>query len=268
MNRTQANATPQTNVTPAFAGMRSRIALVDALRGIALLAMAHFHFVFDLEMLGYVEPGTAASAPWKPYARSIATTFLFLVGVSLVLAHAQRPNPLSALQDRRFWWRMLQVGGAACVITVATYIAIPQAFIFFGILHHIAFASLAGLLFVTLPWPLLAFASGATLLLPRFVALDGLSGLHGWWTGLASTTPLSNDFVPVFPWFAAVLFGMALGKLAAQMGWIAQAAAWPMTNGPARFLRWLGRNSLAFYLIHQPVLIGLIYGYAWATGRV
>ncbi|MEO0637396.1 MAG: heparan-alpha-glucosaminide N-acetyltransferase domain-containing protein, partial [Pseudomonadota bacterium] len=47
--------------------MRSRIGIVDTARGLALLAMAHFHFVFDLEMFGYVEPGTAASFPWKPY---------------------------------------------------------------------------------------------------------------------------------------------------------------------------------------------------------
>ncbi|MEM1365552.1 MAG: heparan-alpha-glucosaminide N-acetyltransferase [Pseudomonadota bacterium] len=253
---------------PGYAGMRSRIALVDAVRGVALLAMAHFHFVFDLEMFGYVEPGTAASVPWKPYARSIATTFLFLVGLSLVLAHAQRPNPLEALRDKRFWWRIAQVAGAAIVITVATYIAIPQAFIFFGILHHIALASLLGLLFVALPWPMLAVLAGGALLLPQFVALDALSGLHGWWTGLASTTPLSNDFVPVFPWFAAVLFGMAFGRLAMQLGWVQKAANWPMTNAPARLLRWLGRHSLAFYLLHQPVIIGLMYAYAKATGHI
>ncbi|MEO0497892.1 MAG: heparan-alpha-glucosaminide N-acetyltransferase [Pseudomonadota bacterium] len=253
---------------PGYAGMRSRVAVVDAVRGVALLAMAHFHFIFDLEMFGYLERGTAGSFPWKPYARTIAATFLFLVGLSLVLAHSWRPNPLGALRDRRYWRRIAQVAGAAAIITVATYFTIPTAFIFFGILHHIALASLLGLLFVRLPWPALSVLAMAAFALPRFVALDQLNGMAGWWTGLASTTPLSNDFVPLFPWFAAVLVGMAFGRLALQTGWAAKAADWEMTSAPARALRWLGRRSLAVYLLHQPVIIGLMFVYAKATGHI
>jgi uncharacterized membrane protein len=240
-----------------------RIPAIDAFRGVALLAMAHFHFVFDLEMFGYVEPGTANSVPWKPYARGIATTFLMLVGFSLVLAYGAIRNPLEALLHRGFQKRFIKVAGAALLITVATYFAIPRAFIFFGILHQIALASVLGLLFVRLPWPITFVLAVGAFSLPKIVQFDSLVGLHGWWTGLASVPPLSNDFVPLFPWFGAVLSGIAIAQLANGTGALEKMAALKMDGRLARGLRWLGQHSLAFYLLHQPVMIGIIGAFYW-----
>ncbi|TKB32225.1 MAG: DUF1624 domain-containing protein, partial [Mesorhizobium sp.] len=63
-----------------------RIVAIDVARGVALLAMASYHFTWDLEFFGYADPGLTAFGWWKFYARCIASTFLFLVGVSLFLA--------------------------------------------------------------------------------------------------------------------------------------------------------------------------------------
>jgi uncharacterized membrane protein len=238
-----------------------RIPAIDAARGLALLAMAHFHFIFDLEMFRLVEPGTANSFPWKPYARGIATSFLFLVGFSLVLAHGHSASPLSALSTRGFWWRFGKIAGAAIIITIATYFAVPDAFIFFGILHHIAVASLIGLFFVRRPWWLTAVAAILAYMLPIYLGFDALSNLAGWWTGLASTTPRSNDFVPLLPWLSASLAGIAAARLSLDRAWTLRLAQWQFNGRIGRSLRRLGQHSLAFYLLHQPILIGLIYLY-------
>ena len=112
-----------------------RIELLDFARGVALIAMTIFHFGFDLELFGLKEPGYISQPHWKYFARSIASSFLFLAGFSLYLAH------MSGIRWPNWRWRMAKILAAALVITVATYFATPGQYIFFGILHAIAFAS-------------------------------------------------------------------------------------------------------------------------------
>ncbi len=59
---------------------RPRLPALDALRGLALIAMASYHFSWDLEFFGYLEPGTSTQGFLRIYARGIASTFLFLAG--------------------------------------------------------------------------------------------------------------------------------------------------------------------------------------------
>jgi len=230
----------------------SRIAAIDIARAAALLAMAIYHFAWDLEFFGYIEPGTTNAGAWKIFARSIAGSFLFLVGVSLVLAHGD------GIRWRGYWKRLAMVAGAAAVISLATYLALPQGFIFFGILHQIALASLLGLAFLRLPWAANAVLAGLVIALPFFFRSPLFDHPSLWWAGLSTQTPRSNDYVPVFPWFGAVLAGMAATQLASATGLRWRLARY--APGPwARLPQFLGRHSLAVYLIHQPVLIGLVW---------
>ncbi len=229
-----------------------RIVVIDALRGAALLAMASYHFTWDLEFFGYAAPGLTAFGGWKFYARCIASSFLFLVGVSLVLAHGR------GIRWDGFWKRFAMVAGAAAAITLVTLIAVPQGFIFFGILHEIALASLLGLLFLRLPALPTLVVAALVIAAPHYVRSPAFDHPALWWVGLSSVDPRSNDYVPLFPWFGAVLTGMGVAKLAAAAGVLDRLA----TLSPGRWLRPLilaGQHSLAFYLIHQPVLIGCIW---------
>lgn len=241
----------QTSHDEPSAAPRGRIAAIDIARGIALVAMAIYHFTWDLEFFGYVERGLTAVGGWKMFARCIASSFLVLVGISLYLAHR------NGVRWPSFWRRWLMVAGAAVVISAGTYFAMPETFIFFGILHQIALASLLGLLFLRLPSLLTLAAAALVIAAPYFLRSTAFDHPAFWWLGLSSINPRSNDYVPLFPWFGAVLIGIAVARLAAPAGLFERLRGW-QPGAWSNPLGFIGRHSLAFYLIHQPVLIGLV----------
>ncbi|MGY6710240.1 MAG: DUF1624 domain-containing protein [Rhizobiaceae bacterium] len=234
---------------------KSRIEAIDLARGAALAAMIVFHFAWDLEFFGYAPAGMTRETGWALFARAIASSFLFLVGVSLFLAHAK------GIRLRSFGKRLAMVGGAALAITVVTFFATPQGFIFFGILHQIALASVLGLFFLRVPT--LATVAVAVLVIaaPAFLRHAFFDHPALWWVGLSTTNPQANDYVPLFPWFGAVLLGIAAARIGVAQGLFERLAAWNpgAWSRPAQFA---GRHSLAVYLIHQPVLIGAIWLFA------
>jgi uncharacterized membrane protein len=237
--------------TPASQVPARRIEAIDAARGIALLAMVSYHFTWDLEFFGYVTPGLTAFGGWKIYARCIASSFLFLVGFSLMLAHG------NGIRWNGFGKRLAMIVAAAAAITIATWFATPGSFIFFGILHHIALASLLGLAFLRFPAWALAVAAILVAMAPQFLRMPIFDHPGLWWLGLSTISPRSNDYVPLFPWFAAVLAGMAAARFARDFGLLARLGG-ELPQPALRPLVKIGQHSLAFYLIHQPVLIACL----------
>ncbi|MGD9913662.1 MAG: DUF1624 domain-containing protein [Rhizobiaceae bacterium] len=229
-----------------------RIEAVDLARGIALMAMTVYHFTWDLEFFGYVHQGLTAEFGWKLFARCIASSFLFLVGVSLVLAHG------NGIRWPGYWRRLAMVVGAAAAISLLTWFAFPSNWIFFGILHQIAFASLAGLLFLRVPALLTLLVAAGVIAAPFFLRSEAFDHRMLAWVGLATFDPRSNDYVPVFPWFGAVLAGMGVAKIAVWTG-VTNHLAGLSLGGWSRPLRFVGRHSLAYYLIHQPAMIAALW---------
>lgn len=229
-----------------------RIEMVDFARGIALLAMTLFHFGWDMELLGIAEPGFAGQPAMVWFARCIANSFIFLTGVGLVLAHQNGFN------KKAYMIRLAKVSAAAALISIATYYATPAAYIFFGILHHIALASVIGLLFIRLPyWANIAFGI-LTLTMGLWLTFDVFNNPIWSWTGLSTHEPKSSDFVPIFPYFASVLFGIAITQIAVSKTWIAVISKFKFGNKVGGAIKYIGRHSLLYYLLHQPIMIGII----------
>ena len=242
-------------MTPTPASGSNRIDAIDIARGVALLAMAIYHFTWDLEFFGYAEPGLTAVGGWKLFARAIASSFLFLVGVGLYLGHRKE------IRWRPFARRLAMIVAAALAITVVTYFATPDNFIFFGILHQIALASVLGLAFLRLPAVVILAAAAAVIAGSYYLTSPAFDHPIWWWTGLSADRPRSSDYVPLFPWFGAVLAGIGCAKIADGAGVFGRMRG-KLYGGWSTPFIFAGRHSLATYLIHQPVLIGLIWTFA------
>ncbi|EEW24700.1 heparan-alpha-glucosaminide N-acetyltransferase [Rhodobacter ferrooxidans] len=233
-----------------------RLVVLDLARTLALLGMAAYHFTWDLQMFGLVPPGTAVSGFFFYHARTVAGSFLFLAGVSLWLAHGQ------GIRWGKFWQRLLRVGGAAALITVGTWFAMRDSFIFFGILHCITVSSLLGLAFLRLPALVTAVAGAALIAANLYISNPLFDQPWLWWLGMRTMGINTVDLEPLVPWFGPFLLGLATAKLFTRWGVWSWLAQFPATPSPLlNALAWPGKHSLAVYLIHQPVLIGLVWSY-------
>lgn len=230
-----------------------RFAVVDIARGVAIVAMVVYHFCWDLSYFRFIAADVGYDPEWVLFARTILAAFLFLVGVGLVLGHGK------AIRWRSFWRRWVFVVAGALIITLATWFAFPESFVYFGVLHAIALFSLLGLAFLRLPLWLIGVAA-AIVIAPPFFLSDPLFNEKAWsWIGFWQIPPPANDLVPVFPWFGAVLAGIIVARLVLASDWRQRLAAIAPTGRLPRFLAFMGRWSLLIYLVHQPILLGLVY---------
>ncbi|MEX2320281.1 MAG: heparan-alpha-glucosaminide N-acetyltransferase [Saccharospirillum sp.] len=224
---------------------KERLISIDQMRALALVLMAVFHFGYDLSVFGYLS--FDAKAPFWAVFRSIIVTLFFLsVGASLALANA------NGIRWRAFWVRELRIVAGALTFTIATWLLYPDSWIWFGVLHFIAVASLLALPLVHTPR--LALIAG--------VAILALFNLTDWFNlvpvyqALREPLNLPNrtmDLTRLIPWLGMVYIGIYLGH---RRFFSINRLPFLPTAGP--FL-WLSRHSLGFYMIHQIPL----YGLAW-----
>jgi len=240
----------------------ARFPEIDQARGIAIIMMVVFHVAFDLYFLG-IAPIPANQGPWRLLALSTATLFLFLVGISLSISSAYAERWLT---HREFVLKYLGRGAfilaLGLLITAVTWVLLPSGFIRFGILHLIGIAVMASPLYIRYTWPNLIV--GATI-----IALGSVvSGIRGssWllWVGIHPADFVSIDYTPLLPWIGVVLIGVFIGKMLYPKGM--RRPGFSVSLPSLRPLEYFGRHSLAIYLIHQPVIIGLIFLISSSSG--
>jgi uncharacterized membrane protein len=237
-----------TATTRPSATARQRFDRLDALRAVAIVWMALFHFCFDLNYFGFIRQNFYADPFWTLQRSCIVSLFLFCAGLGQAIALEQRqPWP-------RFWRRWAQVAGCALLVTIGSLWMFPRSYISFGVLHCIALALIvmrvsggAGRWL----WPLGLVA----ILLPQFVQHPFFDTRWTNGLGLVTRKPVTEDYVPLLPWLGVMWWGMAAGQwvLAQRRDWL--TGALPAALAP---LATLGRWSLSFYMLHQPVLIGAL----------
>lgn len=230
---------------------QQRLLLIDALRGIAIAMMVVFHFCFDLSYFGLADFNFYEDSFWLNARTLILSSFLFLVGVSLVLA------TYSGLILTRYLRRLGYLLAAALLVSVATWWLFSERFVFFGVLHFIALASVLGLLFVRAGW--LNLVLGVALILATNHYQSPWFDAPGRrWIGLMTHKPPTEDYVPLLPWFGVVLLGVFAGPALRRLArrWQPRGAAPPLG-----WLAFAGRHSLLIYLLHQPLLMGALVLY-------
>ena len=237
---------------------QTRTAWLDALRGLAVVWMIAYHFCFDLNWYGWAEWHMLSDPFWTVQRAGIVSVFMFTAGLSQALAWR------SGQSVRAFWRRWAQVAGCALGVSLASYAAFPQTWIYFGVLHAFALMwlltrglkrvvtatwawALLGALVFSSAWWVPAMLNGAAL-------QTGLNAAPANVLGWISQKPHTEDYAPLAPWWGVMLLGLALG----QWGWSRDRqplSAWEGAALPWRAVRFLGRNSLWVYMLHQPLLL-------------
>lgn len=219
--------------------------------------MVAYHFCYDLTYFGFARFDFFADPFWLHARTLILSSFLLVAGISLVLATHD------GVRMRPYMKRLGTLVGCATLISAASYFMFGPRWIFFGVLHFIAVASVLGLGFVHRSQ--LALITGIALIVLDRVFSHGFFDQAAWqWLGLMTYKPPTEDYVPLIPWFGVVLLGIVLGKT----HWLREPASalaqWHSTHPLAQLLSLAGRHSLLVYMLHQPLLLGAL----WLVKRV
>ncbi|MGE5666563.1 MAG: DUF1624 domain-containing protein [Betaproteobacteria bacterium] len=228
----------------------ARIPALDTLRGVAIVAMATYHFCFDLRYFGFLRADLEHDWRWIAARTMILSTFLLVAGTSAVLADRQHPDGGS----RRWLAHIGVIAAAALAVSAGSRLMFPQTWIWFGVLHSIAVSLLVARPFVRRP--ALAAAAGVAIIVAGLVFQNAaFDNRTLGWLGFMTAKPPTEDYVPLFPWTGVLLLGIPIGHHLVRTRFAALA---PLARAPAA-LGFLGRHSLAVYLLHQPILIGALW---------
>ncbi len=242
-------------MTDQSAAFRGRYWEIDTVRGIAIVMMVLFHILFDLSYFG-IPLVDVHSGFWRWFALSTASTFVFLVGLSLSISYARNSTKLdrNALMTKYFR-RGAGIFLLGMVITLATWLMIGEGMIIFGILHLIGLSIMLAPFFLRLGCANLMVGIGVVLIGTGLSAFEGPLWLA--WMGLHPSWFYSLDYEPLFPWFGLVLIGIAVGSMLYPGG--KRLFDIPEIRvPPVGVLAAMGRHSLVIYVLHQPVILAFL----------
>jgi uncharacterized membrane protein len=233
------------------AAPRERIWEIDFLRGLSIILMVGYHLLYDLgamagvkSLLGFTTDLTTPA--WLAAQYFFAGLFVVLSGISSTLS---RGNVRRAV-------KLLAV---ALLVSIVTYFFNRAATIHFGILHCLGVSILVyGAAFERVKAPACAGAGAVVLILSAALpfALKGVTIPFNWLLPLGIHTSFysSFDYFPLLPWFGIFLAGAALGKSV-----YFSKRSLIRRRLPATFINFAGRHSLLIYIVHQPVILGVLY---------
>lgn len=232
-----------------------RYAEIDLLRGMAILGMIVYHSFFLLDFFGVAEFHVQEGV-LKLLARTVQFLFLAIVGVSLAISRNRGGSSISFYQRQLL--RASVIFLCAMIVTITTKLLIPDQYVRFGVLHFIAVAIV--LLSSMARSPIVVGISAAVIFIAsffmNFISFD--SGLFA--IALGTAAPFATvDYFPLIPWLALPAIGIVIGNS------FYPHAPFSLPDGSImRSLNWLGRHALIIYMIHVPVLFGIIA--VWELG--
>lgn len=227
---------------------RNRIWELDALRGLCILCVVVIHTLFDLVYFAGVPLRLPA---WYLFIQQYGgVIFIVLSGCCATLGS-------------RSFRRGVIVFGCGLLITAVTWAMYRLGFadrdvvIWFGVLHLIGACMMLYPLFRRLPTAALAPMGLAMVVAGYLMQSVTVEARFLFPIGLVYPGFTSGDYFPLLPHLGWFLLGVCVGRTLyrkKQTLLPGKAAA----SLPARFFRWCGRQSLWIYLLHQPLVFGLV----------
>lgn len=208
-----------------------RYRLLDELRGLDLISMMLYHGMWDVVFLFGIPQKWYIGRPGFLWQQSICWVFLLLSGFCLPMG-------------RHPFKRGAVVFGAGAMVTAVTLL-----FLLRRIPPAVGVVLSAALFWVTYPtmrgfWNL----PGGRLALPQALYANGLTA----YLGFMPKDFFSTDYFPLLPWLFLFWVGYFLHQLAGRAGME------PLRRSVCPPLGWMGRHSLVIYLLHQPVILGVL----------
>jgi len=238
-----------TRTTASYISRHKRFWEIDLVRTVALLGLLTFH---TLELLHYfgLYPTLLRTGIWFWIRVANAGLFIFPAGVALTIAYF-RGKTMSG-----FMLRGLKIFGLGMVLTLLSWLVIPEEYVRFGILHFF------GIVFILAPFFLrfryINLILGAALmalglyLLANWICVD-----FPWLLWLVPYNFRTLDYWPLVPWFGLFLLGMFAGKMLYPDG--NRGFNIPEISNPvASAVMLLGRHPLLVYIVHLPILVGIL----------
>jgi len=256
---------------------KNRAFELDALRGLALFLMICHHTIFDFRYLLGLDVFAFQESKWFIYILQPVFICVF-IAVSGICSQFSRNNLK----------RSLKLLIMAMVFSVAMALFSKYSgrdlYVFFNILHLLTVGTFLYGLFSL--WeekhakkrqpPIqdaaLPSAKAEIVLLIFAAALifsDQLIDVYAskfdtYWLlpfGFLPRNVVSmGDYLPILPWLGFFFIGVVIGRI----GYKGKQTLFP--NAPhavlsaARPLEWFGRNSLLIYLVHQPIILAILFG--------
>lgn len=235
----------------------ARYRLLDELRGLDLISMMLYNGMWDVVFLFGVAQKWYTGRPGFVWQQSICWVFILLSGFCLPLGH----HPFR---------RGAVVFGAGALVTAVTLLFLPEDVVWFGVLTLLGSSMLltAALdpLFRRVP-PAAGVAVSALLFWVTYPTMNGFWNLPGghlalpqalyasWPTAYLGFMPksfFSTDYFPLLPWLFLFWAGYFLHHL------VGRGRLAPLRRSVCPPLGWMGRHSLVLYLLHQPVILGVL----------
>ncbi len=237
---------------------------LDLLKGVALVLMIIFHIIFDLNLFA----STAIDLnywPLKAIGFIAASLFIFVSGIansiSVYKDINRRTNDNNNKQDSFYTQntkRSLYLFALALSITLVTFIFFKTWTIWFGILHFFALAGLlTPFLYHHTIISILLYNIG--MLIKYVTSSWSIKTYSLLWLGFIPDTFKSFDYFPLLPWLGFSIFGVIIAHIFYTSG-KRQQYIFPKPNTKiAKWLILMGTKTLFIYLIHQPIIIALLY---------
>jgi uncharacterized membrane protein len=229
---------------------KERFIELDIIRGFAISIMIFFHLLWDLDYFGLFNFDRGLYS----YSAYFPTIFFVLVGICLVISSQNKTQ--NQLIFRGVW-----IFGIGIIISVISTVIIPDKPITFGVLHCIGCSIILSTFFIRFKAYNLFFAPFlilAGIIIGNFYVenptyLHLAVGLHQ-----ENLWAYTVDYFPLLPWFGVTLLGLGLGNILYKDG--KRQFKFPDISHliPVRLISLLGKNSLVIYLLHQPVIAGII----------
>ncbi len=231
------------------------------LRGFAIILMIFGHILWDLDYFGLMPMNNGVYNVLKV---TVQPMFFLLVGISLVVSKKKIEKMKlndEKKYDKRLIFRGLKILGLGMIFTILTLIFIPEKPIFFGVLHCIGLSVILSapflkyrkynLLFVII----ILFASlvVANYNIENPTIFHLALGIHQ-----ANVGSYTIDYFPLLPWFGICLLGIIIGDCLYSGNERKFRIPDLSSYRPIKIFQWCGQHSLIIYLIHQPIIAGVI----------